>query len=340
MDAATARHDPVKGNLLCFGRIPDESLRRPARIAVLASGSSGSDVRFVQMQLQKQGWDDSKDIWLEVPIFAGEEAIWRGDASPVQQICFSSSLEGGESFVAVRFITRTLIFRPILQRLGPNRLDPRCLSEVLIDPSSGTSHVDVAFNPWFSRQFAIVDQSGSWSVHEFATKASTRAECIHYHAWSATSTGQSSDGWARILWVSGPSTIVVADRCRVTLFDISSGPVKLQDIDVGLIDFAGWVLDLVVLPSRPDCLYILTTTHVLLVTFEENGNKDVEVRIAMRIRHFRSAEDISGRLHLFKDDAGKSGVHSRGRSQLTWRRHNDYPPLCVHVSTAIVPTCR
>jgi len=334
VEGASGRHDPLQGILLSFGRIFDASIRRSTQVAAFVSGPTGSDLRVVQVQLQKQGWDDSKDVWLEVPAISGEEATWKSGGAPIQQVQFAQPLESGENLLAVRTTSRVLIFKPVLRKAGPNRLHLKPLFEVSTTDNGGVPYADVAFNPWFPRQFAVVDQAARWRVWEFRSRESSDASCVYASGIDEEVATKSdlNDGWARLTWICSPSVILVATRRATTLHDIATVPSKLQDVDVGISGTSSWVLDVLGIPSSPNRALVLTTTHVHVVSVEDR-NGEVRARSVMRIRHFKSSEDITLRLALFRDDEGMlSACHCR--IGLT----NVYSDLTVILRSAISPT--
>lgn len=305
IENTTSRHDPVRGSLLSFGRIFDASTRRTTQVAAFASGPTGSDLRVVQVQLQKQGWDDSRDVWLEMPVINGEEAIWRNEGPPVQQICFAQPLESGENLLAVRTTSRVMIFKPVLRKTGPNRLHLKPLFEASTADNEGITHADVAFNPWFPRQFAIIDQAARWRIWEFRSRESSDASCIH----ASTNDDQDAvdsdpnDGWARLIWTCNPSVVLLATRRKVTLHDITATWSQLQEINVKVSGSSSWVLDVATVPSDPARLLILTTTHIYVVAVKDT-NGEARAQTALQIRHFRDSEDITLRFTPFRDDEG------------------------------------
>lgn len=326
VEEAAARHDPVKGSRLAFGRIFDESLRRHAQVAAFASGYSGSDLRIVQVQLQKQGWEDSKDIWIEVPVLAGEEAVWPSEGSPIQQVCFAKPVENGESLLAVRLITRTVIFKPVLRKSGPGRLRANELCEIRMSETGDVPHADVAFNPWFTRQFALVDQAGNWSIWEFDNREARDAECVH--RWNSTSerndtNSHLNDGWARVSWVYDPNTILLLTRYTAALYDIASGPQKLQDLDFGISEGAGWILDVSSLAGHANKICILTTTYLHVMSIAENDGA-ASARMDLRVRHYRSPEDITLNIAMHEDGEGKHASTGGVRLRLILNRFSGH----------------
>ena len=302
---ASGRHDPLQGSLLSFGCIFDASTRRSTQVAAFACGPTGSDLRVVQVQLQKQGWDDSRDIWLEVPVISGEQVTWSSGGSLIQQVCFAQPLESGENLLAVRTTSRVLIFKPVLLKAGPNRLQLKLLFETSTADNEGVPYADVTFNPWFPRQFAIVDQAARWRIWEFRSRESSDASCVHASPIDEESETKSdlNDGWAHLIWICSPSIVLVATRRAVVLHDVTTTSSRLQDVDVGVSGNSGWILDIASVPSSPARALVLTTTHVNVISVENNSG-EMRARSMMRIRHFRSSEDITLRLTLFRDEEG------------------------------------
>ena len=167
-------------------------------------------------------------------------------------------------------------------------------------------YADVTFNPWFPRQFAIVDQAARWRVWEFRSRESSDASCVYSFAIDEEAATKSSlnDGWARLTWVCSPSVLLVATRRTVTLHDITTTPSKLEDVDVGISGTSGWVLDVLSVPSSQNRTLVLTTTHVHVISVEDR-NGEVRARSIMRIRHFKSSEDITLHLALLRDEEGE-----------------------------------
>jgi hypothetical protein len=183
-------------------------------------------------------------------------AVWRSGSSPIQQVCFAQPVESGENLLAVRTTSQVLIFKPILRKAGPNRLQLKLLFEALTADNDDVSFADVAFNPWFPRQFAIIDQTARWRIWEFRSRESSEASCVHSSATDAESVPESgvNDGWARLMWICNPSVILVATRRAVTLHDVTASLSKLQDIDANVSGVSGWALDVAGVPSDPGFL--------------------------------------------------------------------------------------
>ena len=311
---ATARHDSLKGGLLAIGTIPTEAHHDTISVAAFSSGPTENDVRIVQIQSQRRGWANERGAWLRVPTIHGEEAFWSGGGVPIQQICFAHAIERADTFLAVRMLTRTLIFRPTQQdqptrASSASRLDLKPCFEIHIKRTGGLPHADVAFNPWYTRQFGVVDQAGSWVIWELHGRGTTSGKLVcqgRMNNGPSETTNAVHDGWARIAWVCNPDTVAICTRRQLTFYTINgTDSPSAATVIWEIYPEAGWNLAMVAVPSQPAYLAILTSTHLILYHTEEIGPDLYEVRIALRTRHYRNPEDITLSLDAF---AAKEGV--------------------------------
>ena len=114
--SAATTYDPYVGNLLSFGTVFLKKYVRPKQIAALPAGSSGNILRLVVLGQQRQGWADDESVWLSGPSFKKVDCgYWNEEAVPIQQVCFAQT-ENGNSFLAVRLASRTVLFRPSYHR--------------------------------------------------------------------------------------------------------------------------------------------------------------------------------------------------------------------------------
>ena len=340
VEDAAARHDPAKGNLLAFGRIVDETTGSSFEVAAFPSGPTGGNLRIVRVQNQRRGWSDSQSVWLDVPTFQGEEAVWEGPGAPIQSLVFARPLESVDGFLAVRLITQTLVFRPVLCKDsidGELSLDVNILFNLDIDMTGGLPHADVAFSPWNSQQFGVVDQSGSWSVWQMSSKRAGRGKQICRVVLadenSKSKTNVVDDGWSRIAWIHNAYTVVVCGRQHLMIFDIKlEEPSELRKVDILPESGVGWILDMTILPSRSDCFCVLTSMHIFVYHVGSVQDDEVEVKDLVKIRHFRNEDDISLHLHLFDDGNGMSQILQYHIPPLILCRRNDTNPLqyCSH----------
>ncbi|KAK5160136.1 hypothetical protein LTS14_002243 [Recurvomyces mirabilis] len=309
VEAAVDRHDARKGNLLDLGTIVSEASGHAITIAAFPCGTTGTDLRLVHVQAQKRGWDDSKSAWLNVPTIHGEEAIWCGPGAAIQQVCFAKAIDRTDAFLAVRMLTKTLLFRPILRKTpksssGASRLDTNLCVKLQLSEKTGFPHADVSFNPWYTRQCAVVDQAGGWEVWELQDRNTlTVKRFCWYHPFTPDGSEGSRvpfDGWACITWVANLFTIAVATRKVVRMHNITSGGEVTNA--VCLLDLHGsdnWILDMATLPSRPSHMCLLTSTHIMLYYIDESSPGSFRFWSLGRVKHFRNPNDITMRFSAF-----------------------------------------
>ena len=309
VEEASDRHDPNKGNLLAFGIVTDELAKRQVGVSAFPTGPTSSDLRIVQVQKQRRGWHDIESAYLQVPTIYGESAIWEGPGVPIQSIVFVTPLEGSESLLAVRLITATLIFHPVLRKArlpGASRMDMNLLHSLGLAQTQNSPPADVGFNLWYPRQFALLNQAGGWTVYELEGKRNERMKQLCITRANQTQENAtrriSNHAWGRIVWLSSPSTVAICSRTKVTLFDIAQhDPIELQELDVSLDKF-GQILDMVAVPSHPNHVIIITSVHMIVYYVETVRNEDVVANKIAQIRHFRNSNDISLRANCFSEE--------------------------------------
>ena len=304
VEESSARHDPIKGNLLAFGIIQDQLTKSRTEVVAFPTGSNGSDLRLVQIQTQRRGWRDVRSTYLQVPTLYGEESTWQGPGVSIQSIVFANPLEGTENFLAVRLITQMKIFRPMLRNApaqGGSRLGVNLLVTVDMNQTDDQPYADLAFNPWFSRHMVLVDQRGRCTVLELTGKPQERAKQVARSEPTKDLERKSplQDCWGQLSWISEPSMVAVCTRRNLKVFTIvEKGVEEIYDIDVGLGDI-GWILDMVVSSSHMNHVIVVTSHHIVVYYVD----KHLATRVAM-LRHFRNADDISLRASYVDDGKG------------------------------------
>ena len=299
---------PALGDLLAIGklRIPHQEVShhldsaRDITVAAVAGGKCGDVLRLIESRTERQGWNDSRAIWLETSsLDHPETACWPGLGSKIQQICFDQHPGADGTFLAVRYPQETVLLRPAFRRqrgltdLGqgksshlPYRLEINPKSSISVKEFEGCSHADVAFNHFANsrsakRELAIVDQRGHWSTWSVQESRSGRCKLKRLSAIArvpevevqdAKETsdvdGQSlyrcDDGWARVLWVGAGQHLLVSTRGVLVVYDVSDEPSPLACPDFGLSRNNSWVLDIRQSPVRPEEFFVLTSSDIFL----------------------------------------------------------------------------
>ncbi|KAK5132644.1 hypothetical protein LTR08_008766 [Meristemomyces frigidus] len=283
-------------------------------VAAFPCGALGNELRIAQLCTQRQGWDDSKSVWIEVPVIHGEEVTWRCGGPPIQQVRFAKVLERTDNFLAVRMTTWTVILRPFLREKAVNgsfssRLDPNPGFQLPIFTTGGLPHADVAFNPWYVRQFGVVDQAGRWSVWEMEGRKTTTAQCVS-KGWiydnprgSATAV---ADGWARLTWICNPSFIAVSTRKRLALFSVAAQVPRLPHLILDSEATNAWILDVVPVLSHPSYLCVLTPEQILVYTVTSHDSDELLTKLVFSLKHYRNPDDMTAYLRIQEHDEGFS----------------------------------
>lgn len=159
--------------------------------------------------------------------------------TPIRQVCF-----GGDPYrhdpinarVAVRTAGFTKIFRLKRTRYPPPGHKSCLLLQPLVtvvpDRSGGANeHAHVAFNPFYGKNFAVIDMKGNWKSWDingnyipYQSNGGIRA--VLSASGSLTDEGDDDvkgDGWGRIAWGAESTSMYACDRHRAGLFDIRVG---------------------------------------------------------------------------------------------------------------------
>jgi RNA polymerase I-specific transcription initiation factor RRN6 len=326
--STAATYDPAVGDLLSFGSFTAaEGQSRPARrIVAVPTGEAGNILRLIPLVKQRQGWGRDKSFWLEISSFSDtENAYWADEAGPIQQLCFARS-EARSAFLAVRFPTKTILFRPVMHQqrksasrsrfynLPASRVEPHPVVSIACDKTGGFSHADVTFNPDYQRQFGIVDRMGNWSVWDieggqrgsgYSITAVTAGLIAPESGIEDQEAHTREDGWARILWIGDVNTIIVCNRRRLQLYGLKGGETMPLDTFQPVPDHSPhWILDIRKDPTNSRQLFVLTSSHLFLLAVicqnDAIGNDEVVpgAGVVLSWAHFRGLDDITLQLHV------------------------------------------
>lgn len=304
----------------------DDSGNRVVPIAAFASGECGNSISFRRLE------EDTLELkhqttWMRVPSIGETEATgWLAGGAPVRQICFARTIDEKPTWMAARFPDSTTILRPIYHRdpvpiqihrekgrvlsngAYNSRLDPNPLVQISNSRTGGFAHADVTFNPWYQRQFAIVDQQGNWTIWDVSgrhrrNKGNWAATCVKSGSLPWFDIGDSldlddqprHDGWVAIEWAGNVKTLIVSDRRCPMLYRLEGDQVWSVSIELGLKIKSEWILDMKRSPLNVSHFFILTTTRIfwLDVTPSPEGDTGPSLYPRLSWRHFRDPEDMT-----------------------------------------------
>jgi RNA polymerase I-specific transcription initiation factor RRN6 len=187
-------------------------------------------------------------------------------------------------------------------------------------------HADVAFNPEYDRQFAVIDQVGGWSVSDLkpgrtferlksllptASGVMTRSDDGKESQHQLHGSNYLEDGWARIRWAGDVNTLVLCTRKLLEFVDLKGRPMSAPDLTLGLAprDEKPWHLDVRVCSGPRNQLFILTTTKIfwLRVLSADSvlpANETPGGRVLLSVRHFRDPRDLTMQIKVLEHDSG------------------------------------
>ncbi|KAF8252355.1 hypothetical protein K440DRAFT_633635 [Wilcoxina mikolae CBS 423.85] len=317
--------DPAIGRLMAFGWATDKYRHiNRVKVAAFASGKTGSDLMLAEMGDEERTFKGIDGRQLLTPHVIPGTTSPHHLKSPIRQISCAQNPYHGEppnSRLAVRTSGFTRIYRVIAESKGASsRLSLQPLVTRIPFGSDGTvEHADVAFNPWYFKQFGIIDQRGDWRVLDLegSYEASRRGFGLRL---SSVANGRvtagdelKGHGWRRITWGGDLNTVMTCDRHTAALFDIrtsAAAPSIVLPIDRD----RSWILDLQRGPPISDShiAFVLTSSHISQVDVRQPG------RTLLSWPHGRHRDDVSLYLDLFRsEDVTTAVVGSRMTSMTT-----------------------
>ncbi|KAI1831887.1 hypothetical protein DTO027I6_7302 [Penicillium roqueforti] len=326
------KYDPEVSELFDLGyavdqRRHDKRLRSVA-IAVAVTGECRNIISFRTLEEEILELTSPQKLAFRAPSISDQEmSEWSKCGAPVRQVHFARPLEEKPMFLAARLPATTTIFRPLYHfdpvpmcpsgdsilgsstPLKNSRLDANPIAELCVSQTGGFSHADVTFNPWYQRQFAIVDTGGKWSVWEI-----TGRQRLQQATWAAELVKSGSlpmqdykrkhgcprlDGWASIEWVHDVGSLLVSNRHNVIIYAFTDDQIPTRTVELGMTKPSEWVLDVQTNSRKPSQFFVLTTTRIMWFDVGAlPGEHDTSLSLYPRVswRHFRDPEDTTLRL--------------------------------------------
>lgn len=315
--------DAHSSTLLGFGNaldIENHSASRWIPIAASLSGKVGDILSLYRIEDETIVLNSSEKI--RIPMIGNDEtAFWNGP-SPIRQVQFAQHVSEPSEWLAVRFLSTTVVFRPLYRRyrtsnfqkddegfvlptgLPPSRLDPNPMAEVPVSGESKHLHTHVTFNPWYQKQFAVIDEGGHWAIWNITKRTLKSAlDCLQSGSLPLSDNGSTSmvpyDGWATIEWVSAFNQILACNRRYAVLYHIDGETLRSQSVDLKMERRSEWILDMKRDSSNPSHIFILTTLRVLLLNVHSQSVLSSNISqvpiysLPFTWYHFRDAEDLT-----------------------------------------------
>ncbi|KIN05550.1 hypothetical protein OIDMADRAFT_188861 [Oidiodendron maius Zn] len=283
---------PSFGQLLAIGGAveadrPTEQRTQP--IIAIPSGEAGHVLRLVRAQTEYRGWRKQSAVKLPLLHASRDIGYWVGTGGTIHQITFSNERNGPGTLLAIRQDSVVTIFRPMYHKQRARAVVPKgydnqypssrlCanpIATLTAEQCGSRRHADISFNPFYSRQFGVVDDSGHWSIWDIEgrMRRNTTLELVPGRSGGIYDDSvhsphgkdfQKTDSWHRILWGSNRS------------------------------------------PTNFRHMFVLTTSRIfwinVLPAAGERGEKDAGLRVILSYRHFRDISDETMRLTVLPED--------------------------------------
>ncbi|QSZ33269.1 hypothetical protein DSL72_002857 [Monilinia vaccinii-corymbosi] len=300
-------------------------------IIAMPCGEAGHVLKLIRPRPEKLGWDSKDGVRLSLMgATNSDEGHWFGTGGTILQIAPVDDGKYLSTWFAVRQAAMITIFRPIFRKYPksfvppaghaatypPSCLDANPVATLTCQQSGLEEHMDVTFNPWYARQFAIVDRAGHWRAWDMEGRQKKRSafEIVAgkmghiYDDFGEDPTKLPGDvgDWHRVLWVGSVSTMVVANRRHLAIFDTKFKSPRLPSHSFNTSLNKDWILD--VKRSTVDLghLFVLTTTRIfwlkIIPAGEDGLNMESGVQVILSHRHYRTATDQSMKLTMSKDE--------------------------------------
>lgn len=315
----------------------EESKSRAIPIAVSVAGERRNSILLSRLV------DDVTELKpgnlaMHIPSISDDTAEWSKNGAPIRQVCFAGTIDSKATWMAARLPDSTIVFRPLYHRhpvpmhihgdfpavdppMRNSRLDANPVVEISTADTGGFVHADVTFNPWYQRQFAVVDVRGNWSVWEISgrhqpgvankTAERVRSGSLPWTDYNHKTSRPRHDGWASIEWIGEVSTLLVSDRQCVMLYCMEDDQVRLNTVEIGMTRKSEWVLDVQRSSHNESQFFVLTTSRILwfdvaakAALSDEESRPPLHPRLSRR--HFRDPEDTTLRLTDLLANGGMS----------------------------------
>lgn len=287
---------PKLGNLISLGRAVDVDNRKTKsayQIFAVPDGEHGEDLKLYLAHFEYYGWKSDKRSWLAIPrIQNSDPGWWHGTGGPIQQVCFAPSTTGQSTLLAIRSAASIFVLKPLYRRtpvaqlkypargtsLLESCIDANKLLSVVCDSEPQGVFAHVSFNPWYKRQFAVIDSNGDWTIYEIKGKANSSKgyKALQIERKRLSNLGRRDDHppldsedakWAKIFWIKDVNIIVACNRLGLTIFDMKQRVVSTHDLKLRL-GANDVILDVQQCSEINDLAIILTSSVISIVRID------------------------------------------------------------------------
>lgn len=311
---------------------------RTVPIAAFASGQNQNVLSLRTIEAERVVTSLEQDAAFRVPTIGHSNGVnWTFTKTPIRQIKFADSIESPGDLLAVRLHSSTAILQPIYHREAQliespqlfrtpysrsqvSHIDPCVITEIDVSQTGGFTHVDVTFNPWYLKQFAILDERGYWSIWQLQDIVrlgnGVEPELLHSgflpcDAVDGDEGGSITDElkydtWGRLEWVKDVNTFIVCGRRNAMLYVMEGTTTTSCGVELNWQSSTEWILDVKSFSSQNSLVFILTTTRILCFDFKTADQEAQHIRPQFAWLHDRDADDLTLRLTSLTIGEGKN----------------------------------
>lgn len=297
-------------------------------VLITPGGLFGQELRFRELRVSQLGWNSVKDSWLEaIEISEEDSGGWDGDSLPVLQISTPNVSDNGlkesENTVVVRTQTSICIVSIDFRRddtvqshdgLGPvqSRICSKTVMRLKMPSGHTVNWSDCTFNAWDSSKIAAVDTTGRWIVWGIRSFKNAIADVLIESQMTSVSeelkVRSHEDhhfAWHRIFWILDVHHVLLCNRHQVCLFDIFNISAEvLVQWTISEPSSTAIILDCRQSPSSDNHIFVLTTSHIMLLRMHtENASAAIETISSWQ--HHRDHSDVSMKLALYNAPNGE-----------------------------------
>lgn len=309
---------------------------RTEAIIAIPCGEAGNTLCLILPRVENYGWGMKSSVKLSLlEASTDERGYWVGTGGRIQQIICAGDDKSSSTWFAIRQLSMITIFRPLYHvspipaitpgtfgaSHAPSNLGANPVAVLNAEQTGSNNYVDVSYNPYYARQFIVVDDEGSWSTWDIEgrkrlTLVPGKHGSIHDKPvdGSLPSGLHDADGWHQILWVTNVSTIAVCNRRSLVAFDITSTPRPLRSYDILSPDSTDWILDMKRSAVHLNHLFVLTSSRIFWLEVVTAGERIAPnssgIKLILSYRHFRDPNDYTMKLVVLKDNEGKNSNNS------------------------------
>ena len=331
------------GDLLSSGRAVDADNRKTKssyRLFAVPDGDHGKDLKLYLVHVEYHSWRKDKRSWLAIPhIQNSEPGWWQGQSGPIEQVCFAPGIDQQSTLLAIRSSASIYILKPLYRRspLAQSEhhakaalylescIDANQLLYVGCDTEPQSVFIHVSFNPWYKRQFVVIDSSGYWTIYEIKGKANSskgyqalrieRNKLSKFEGRDKYLSLELGDfEWAKVFWIKDVNMIIACSRLGLTVFDMKDRLVSIHDINLRL-GANDVILDVQRCIEIDDLIVILTSFIISVVRIDrmiqhskisDSDFTEIHPKILHSWRHNRDCRDKSLRFCYTIDNECKT----------------------------------